>query len=98
MVSDQLISKGKEESKNCEAEVKKQNLTNRRIELSLGVTVNVGDHEFVKPTVGMAADIEDGASAQTAYLELASEIMTQLRAMHALASTGKLTQLLKQMG
>jgi len=81
-----------------EVEVKKIAITNRRIELSLGVTVNVGDHEFIKPTVGMAGDIEDGVDAQAAYLVLASEVMTQLQALHALASTGKLTQLLKQLG
>lgn len=76
---------------------KKSVLTNRRIELSLGMTVNVGQMEFIKPTVGMAADLADGATVQEGYLELSQEIMTQLGAQHAFAATGELMSLLKRL-
>ena len=76
---------------------KKSILSNRRIELSLGLTVNVGNMEFVKiPACGMSADIPDGTDAQQGFLEISDEIMTQICAQHAFAATGQMMQLLKR--
>jgi len=53
-------------------------MKNRRIEVSLGKTLNMGQYESARIDIGLAADIDDGADLDESYRKLLMEVNKQL--------------------
>jgi hypothetical protein len=57
-------------------------LTNRRIEVTLSRTINLSNHEFYKPQVGLTVDVPDDEDLQEAYDVVYSIVSEQLNKMN----------------
>ena len=53
-------------------------MKNRRLKVSLGRTLNMGDYESYRVDVGLEADVEDGRPFNESYQELFEEVSKQL--------------------
>jgi len=56
-------------------------MKNRRIEVTLSRTINMGNYESIKPQVGLTVDIEEYDVLQTAYNEIYSEVEEALNSI-----------------
>jgi hypothetical protein len=55
--------------------------TNRRIEVTLSRTINLGNYESFKTQVGLTVDVPDNEDLQEAYSEVYSIVSEQLNKM-----------------
>jgi hypothetical protein len=55
--------------------------TNRRIEVTLSRTINLGNYESFKPQVGLTVDVPDNEDLQEAYDVVYSIVSEQLDKM-----------------
>lgn len=53
-------------------------MKNRRLKVSLGRTLNMGDYESYRVDVGLEAEVEDGRPFNESYQELFEEVSKQL--------------------
>lgn len=56
-------------------------MKNRRLEVTLSRTINLGNYESIKPQVGLTVDIDDFEGLQTAYIEVYSEVQKALNSV-----------------
>jgi len=51
---------------------------NRRLEVRMGTTINMGDYESLRLDVGMAVDLPDGADDAQAYEDMCDYLADEI--------------------